>query len=240
MRAWARTGSGNSRREVELADDALEFDFGFAFAAEDFGDDALGELVALRIFEDFEDDFVVLRAVFGGDVADFDGGFEDVAIGDDDPAAVLFGEGADDFVGGAFEDFDDSAGDIFAIARVVFFADDDLGGDVVAGDGIEVFAGGDEEVAVGVGFVGDDEAEAAGGLAEDAGDFVADGGERDGSPDADDDFVGGGEFVDGAFSNSARRSSGTFSLSARSPERMGSPSWLLRRLTIGSWYCWVK
>ncbi len=192
-------GFGEGAGEVELADDALEFYLGLAFSAEDFGDDALGELVALGIFEDFEDDFVIFGTVFGGDVADFDGGFEDVAVGDDDPSTGLFGKRADDFIGGAFENFDDAAGDIFSVAGVVFFADDDFSGDVVAGDGVEVFACGDEEIAVGVGFVRDDETEAAGGLAENAGDFVSDGGESEGAAGGDNDFVGGGEFIDGPF-----------------------------------------
>jgi len=108
----------------------------------------------------------------------------------------LFGEGADDLVGGAFKDFDDAAGDVFLVARVVFFADDDFGDDEIAGDGVEIVAGGDEEIAVGVWFIGNDEAEAAARLAESPGHSITECGQADHAPRSIDDAARRRQCVD--------------------------------------------
>ena len=142
---------------------------GWPRRAEDFDDHAFAIVSVRGEADHLDDDFVVgLHALCAG-IADVDRVAEDLAVDLHHAHAGLFEVDADEAVGGSLDDVDDAA---FVLAHAAAFGFEADGDDVAAG-GVAGFIGGDEDVGVAAfgaqRAFGADEAEAAGGAAEGAG-----------------------------------------------------------------------
>src|SRR5581483_12080059 len=129
-----------------------------ARCAQNLGNHALGALPLLGITGQLDDDLRPRADVARSGVGRENRLGEGVAVGKNQPSAVLLGKRADEPFLRALDDLGDAAA-IHGLA-VALLAVGDLGLDDVAGDGAAVFALGDEQVFARGGVGGDDESEA--------------------------------------------------------------------------------
>ena len=158
----------------EGLDHGLGFNIGESRLAQNLGDDAFTQLVADGVGRDLDDDLVAGAGVLDARVLDNDGLGEFLAVGKDEPEPAPLGELAGEAGAFALDDLENVPGDV---ALAVAGGAVDLHADAIAGEGVGDGVGRDENVALAEGDFRDDEAEAAGILAELADDLVGHGGE---------------------------------------------------------------
>src|SRR5581483_1490368 len=100
---------GELVRQVVGADDRQRIDAGLTARPEDFGDDAFAAVIGRRKADHLEDDLVVRLRALGAGVADVDAVAEHGAIDAHETLAVPLEVGADEALGGPFEDANDLA-----------------------------------------------------------------------------------------------------------------------------------